>query len=126
MLEVLAKNEFDIFYDKSILEDGVDFIGLINKHGKMGNILIKNEINLKQERVAMFSMELRLQNSMQRDFDSEFGPVSHTLTEREELKFVSIPVFPYIVLAIMKKDIDHIPVINKIKTNIENFKNIDR
>ncbi|MFZ0183967.1 MAG: hypothetical protein WAL88_03925 [Nitrosotalea sp.] len=123
MLEVLAKNESGHFYDKSILNEGVEFIGLINKHGKMEDILSKNEINLSQERIAMFSMELRLQSSMLSDFDPEFGPVSYTLTEREELKFVSIQVFPYIILAIMKNDIDHTPMIDKIKINVQNFKN---
>ncbi len=126
MLEVIAKNKFDLFYDKSILEDGVEFIGLINKQGKMENILFKNEINLTKERKEMFSMELRLQSSMQSDFDSEFGSVSYTVTERKKLKFVSILTFPYIVLAIMKKNIDHIPVINKIKKKIQNFENVNK
>jgi hypothetical protein len=126
MLEITQKNEMGLFYDKSILEDGVEFIGLINKQGKMENILFKNEINLTNERKEMFSMELRLQSSMQSDFDSEFGPVSYTMTEREKSKFVSILTFPYIVLAIMKKNIDHIAVINKIKTKIRNFENVNK
>jgi hypothetical protein len=126
MSEVIAKNKSNLFYDKSILEDGVEFIGLINKQGKMENILFKNEINLTKERKEMFSMELRLQSSMQSDFDSEFGPVSYTVTEREKSKFVSILTFPYIVLAIMKKNIDHIVVIDKIKTAIQNFENVNK
>ncbi len=126
MLEVTEKNEMGLFYDKSILEDGVEFIGLINKQGNMENTLFKNEINLTKERKEMFSMELRLQSSMQSDFDSEFGPVSYTVTEREKSKFVSILTFPYIVLAIMKKNIDHIAVINKIKTAIRNFENVNK
>jgi hypothetical protein len=92
----------------------------------MENILFKNEINLTKERKEMFSMELRLQSSMQSDFDSEFGPVSYTVTEREKSKFVSILTFPYIVLAIMKKNIDHIAVINKIKATIQNFENVNK
>jgi hypothetical protein len=126
MLEVTKQNEMGLFYDKSILEDGVEFIGLINKQGKMENTLFNNEINLTKERKEMFSMELRLQSSMQSDFDSEFGPVSYTVTEREKSKFVSILTFPYIVLAIMKKNIDHIAVINKIKTTIRNFENVNK
>ena len=126
MLEVIAKNESDLFYDKSILEDGVEFIGLINKQGKMENTLFKNEINLTKERKEMFCMELRLQCSMQSDFDPEFGPVSYTVTEREKSKFVSIVTFPYIVLAIMKKNIDHVAVINKIKTAMRSFENVNK
>jgi len=126
MLEVTKKNEDGLFYDKSILEDGVEFIGLINKQGRMENTLFKNEINLTKERKEMFSMELMLQSSMQSDFDSEFGSVSYTVTEREKSKFVSILTFPYIILAIMKKNIDHIAVINKIKTKIRNFENLNK
>jgi hypothetical protein len=39
MLEVTKKNEDGLFYNKSILEDGVEFIGLINKQGKMENTI---------------------------------------------------------------------------------------
>ena len=126
MLEVIKKNEDGLFYNKSILEDGVEFIGLINKQGKMENTIFKNEINLTEERKKMFSMELMLQSSMQSDFDSEFGPVSYTVTEREKSKFVSILTFPYLILAIMKKNKDHIAVINKIKTAIRNFDNVNK
>ena len=126
MLEVSTKNESDLFYDKSILENGVEFIGLINKQGKMENILFKNDINLTKERKEMFSMELRLQSSMQSDFDSEFGPVNYTIEERKKLKFISIPVFSHIILAIMDKNIDHTAVINKIKVGIKNFVNVNK
>ena len=126
MLEVTKKNEDGLFYNKSILEDGVEFIGLINKQGKMENTIFKNEINLTEERKEMFSMELMLQSSMQSDFDSEFGPVSYTITEREKSKFVSILTFPYLILAIMKKNKDHIAVIGKIKTAIRNFQNFNK
>ena len=122
MLEVIGKDEVSHFYDKTILDD-VEFIGLINKHGKMEDVLSKNEINLSQERISMFAMELRLQSSMQSDFDPEFGPVNYTITEREELKFVSMQAFPYIILAIMKKSVDHHSMIDKIKNNLSSFKN---
>lgn len=123
MLEVIAKNESRLFYDRSVLEDGVEFIGLINKHGKMENVIFKNELILTKERMAMFSMQLRLQSSMHSDFDSEFGPVGYTVTEREKLKFVSILISPHIVLVIMKKNMDHVQMISKIKTKIRDFKN---
>ena len=126
MLEVIAKNESGFFYDKSLLEEGVDFIGLINKQGKMETTLFENKINLTKERKEMFSMQLRLQSSMQSDFDSEFGPVSYTITEREKSKFVSILNFPYIVLAIMKKNMDHVAVIDKINAAIRNFESTSK
>lgn len=126
MLEVNTKNNFGLFYDKSILEDGVELIGLINKQGKIENMLFKNDINLTKEKKEMFSMGLRLQSSMQSDFDSDFGSVSYTMTEREKLKFVSILAFPYIVLVIMKKNIAHIGVIKKINKKIQKFEKLKK
>ncbi len=126
MLEVITKNEVGLFYDKSILEEGVEFIGLINKQGRMESALGKEDINLTEERKEMYLMGLALQSSMQSDFDSEFGSVSYTVTEREKSKFISVPSFPHTILAIMKKSKDHIEVIKKIKTAIRNFKNVDK
>jgi hypothetical protein len=118
MSEVKVENNFEL-YDKSLLEDGVEFIGLINKHGKFENIFSKNEINLTMASKEMFSMGFRLQSSMQSDFDSEFGAVDYNLSVREKSKFISILYFPYIVLVMMKKNIDHISVIDKIKKKIQ-------
>jgi len=123
MLESIIKNENDFFHDKSILGDGVEFIGLINKEGRMESSMCKNEINLTEDRKEMFLMQFRLQSSMQRDYDDEFGPVSHTITERANSIFVSIPIVAYTVLAIMKKTIDPTVAINKIKLEIRNFEN---
>lgn len=123
MLESIIKNEFDFFHDKSILGHGVEFIGLINKEGRMESSMCKNEINLTDERKEMFMMQFRLQSSMHKDYDDEFGPVNHTITEREKSIFVSIPIVAYTVLAIMKKTIDITVAINKIKVAIRNFEN---
>ena len=92
----------------------------------MEGAIFNDDINLTGERKEMFMMELRLQSSMQSDFDHELGPVSYNVTERGKSKFVSIVNFPYIVLAIMKKSKDHIVLIGKIKTAIRNFKNFKR
>ena len=124
MLEISTKNDAGFLYDKSLLEQGVEFIGLINKQGRMESTLFKNEMNLTKEKKDMFLMGLRLQNTMQSDYDDEFGPVSYTITERENSKFVSIPSFPHIILAIMKKNKGHIAVINKIKIAIRDFEKV--
>ena len=126
MLESIRKNEIDFFHDKSILEDGVEFIGLINNQGRMESSLCRNEINLTEEKKEMFSMGLRLQSSMQRDYDDEFGPVGYTITERENSIFVSIPIVSHTILAIMKKNIGPTVVINKIKIAIRDFENANK
>ena len=112
------------FCDKSMLEEGIEFIGLINKQGRLESTLFNNDIDLTGEKKEMYMMGLRLQSSMQSDYDSEFGPVSYTVTEREKSKFVSIISFPYLILAIMKKSKDHVAVIDKIKTAIRNSQKV--
>ena len=126
MLEVTEKIEAGFFLDKSVLEDGIEFIGLINKQGRMESALFNNDISMTRERKEMYMMGLRLQSSMQSDYDSEFGPVSYTVTEREKSKFVSMINFPYVILAIMRKSKDHIAVIAKIKTAIRNSHNVNK
>ena len=126
MLESIIKNEIDFFHDKSILEEGVEFIGLINNQGRMESSLCRNEINLTEEKKEMFLMQFRLQSSMQRDYDDEFGPVGYTITERENSIFVSIPIVSHTVLAIMKKNIDPTVAINKIKIAIRDFENANK
>lgn len=126
MLETIIKNEIDFFRDKSILGMGVEFIGLINKEGRMEDSLCKNEINLTEERKEMFLMQFRLQSSMHRDYDDEFGPVNHTITERENSIFVSIPSVSHTVLVIMNKNIDPTGTISKIKIAIRDFENTNK
>ena len=126
MLEVTEQIRAGFFSDKLVLEQGIEFIGLINKQGKLESALFNNDINMTREKKEMYMMGIRLQSSMQSDYDSEFGPVSYTITEREKSKFVSIINFPYIILAIMKKSKDHIAVIAKIKTAIRNSHNVNK
>ena len=126
MLEVTEQIRAGFFSDKLVLEQGIEFIGLINKQGKLESALFNNDINMTREKKEMYMMGIRLQSSMQSDYDYEFGPVSYTITEREKSKFVSIINFPYIILAIMKKSKDHIAVIAKIKTAIRNSHNVNK
>src|SRR2546428_13998776 len=101
MLEVNKKIEPGFFCDKSILGHGIEFIGLINKQGRMEGAIFNNDINLTGVRKEMYMMQLRLQSSMQSYFDPELGAVSYNATEREKSKVASIINCAYIVLAIM-------------------------
>src|SRR2546428_267724 len=57
MLEVTKKIGDDFFCDKSILEHGIEFIGLINKQGRMEGAIFNNDINLTGERKEMYMMK---------------------------------------------------------------------
>ena len=105
----------------SILELGVDYFGIINQHGKPEAVIFKNDINLSKEKKDMLCVGLRLQSSMQCDFDEELGSVSYTMTERNDTKFVSIPFSSYTILTVMNKEIDHNVVIKKTKSILRKF-----
>jgi hypothetical protein len=107
-----------------LLDDGADYVGIINKNGRIENATCKNDINLTTEKREMFYMGIRLQNCMQGDFDEDLGTVNYILVERENSKFFSVPFSSFTVLAIMDKRMDHITIINKIKTLMTNSTNI--
>ena len=110
---------------KSILctSENIQSVAIINKNGRAieektrGN----SDLLIPDKKNEMYYMQCALQISMARDFDEELGSLSHTITERENSKFVSIPSFSHIILAKMKKDVDHTALINKIKKIIRNF-----
>jgi len=109
---------------KSILytSDNIQSVAVINKNGRAIEEKARGDSDLMSDKKnEMYFMQCALQISMARDFDEEFGPVSFTITERENSKFVSIPSFPHIILAKMKKGMDHTALLNKIKEIIRNF-----
>lgn len=111
---------------KSMLGNEVEYIGIINRHGRLEHAVCKNDIDLSAEKKEMFCMGIRLQNSMESNFNDELGSVNYTMTERENSKFVSIPTSSHTILTIMNKNADHTAVINKIKTIVKEIKNIQR
>ena len=110
---------------KSILytSENIQSVAVINKNGRAIEERTRDgsDLLMSDKKNEMYFMQCALQISMARDFDEEFGPVSFTITERENSKFVSIPSFSHIILAKMKKGMYHIALLNKIKKIIRNF-----
>lgn len=104
----------DYLHLESSLDEGVEFIGLINKYGRITEEHYKNQILLPVKKSEMLFMEILLSASLQRDFDEDFGAVKFMITERKNLKFVSIPCGSGMILIIMQKNCDPYPIINRI------------
>jgi hypothetical protein len=107
---------------KFLPPENVEFVCIINKQGRIEQSIYKNGINISKEKNEMFSMSIQLQNSMQSDFDDEFGTVHYTITERENARFVSIPTHAGILLAKLDKSIDPFVFVNKIMGTIDSHK----
>jgi len=96
-------------------EDGIEFLGVINKKGRIIDFSYKNKISLPITKNEMLFMTTSVIISLQKDFDDDFGPVQFSITYRDNSKFISIPTKFGLIFAIMKKDFDHHILVNKIK-----------
>lgn len=106
----------------------IQSVAVINKNGRAIEKKARGNTDqlIPDQKNEIYFMQCSLQISMARDFDEEFGPVNYIITERENSKILSIPSFPHIILAIMKKGMDHTALVNKIKKAIRNFENLNR
>ena len=111
----IAKSEV-LCQTYSLLENGIEYLAIVNKKGRIEDTVYKNDINLNDERKQVFFLSLLLHNSMQRDFDEEFGVVNYNITDRGNSKFVSIPIHNGIFFARLNNSIDPIVFIRKIFT----------
>jgi len=117
--QVISKDAFSL--DGFILPAGTEFVCIINRQGRIEQSIFKNGIKMSDDKKEMFAMGLQLQYSMQNDFDYEFGTVNYIITERENARFVSIPINAGILLAKLNKSLDPFVFVNKI-TRMINLK----
>jgi hypothetical protein len=105
----------DIFAKiRSLLGNEIQYLAMINKQGKIENIF-GNEIVSNPQRKEMLGMSVILQNSLQQDFDGEFGSINYMIIERGNLRFFLLPYSSYVILAITNKHVKPMNIINKIK-----------
>lgn len=109
-------NSHDSFLSalKPLFKYGVEYVGIISEQGRLVDAIYKNQLDIPGGQMEMFFMGIRLQCSMQKDFDRILGTLSHILMERENLKILSIPILSFIVLVVMEKKTNHHKIVEKI------------
>lgn len=115
-MPVPAINKEIFLYGEFPDVSGAEFVCIINKQGRIEDSIYESGMNISENKKEMFAMGLLLQNSMQSDFDEEFGPVDYTIIERGRSRFISIPVISGILVAKISKSIDPINFIRTINT----------
>lgn len=125
MLEYATKDEIGFLHDKTFLGQGVDFVGIINKQGRIVDYVCKNDVNLTDEKKEMFFMGMSLQLSMQKEYDDELGPVKYLVAERDSSKIISIPMPSGSMIVIMKKYAHHFAFIKKVLNSIRHAKSLN-
>jgi hypothetical protein len=87
----MYRNIEDLHLDEHMLEVGIKFVGLITKNGRLVASNDKNSLKLSKEQKEMFFMSCSLQQRMSQDYDNDFGQVKYAVTERENIRIISIP-----------------------------------
>jgi hypothetical protein len=108
MSVIVSEYQKQVFQKAMKLKPGVEMIGLINKRGRMTESLGFDSLSMPSSKKEMFLMKIALRASMQSDFDEYLGKVNYCMTQREDRKFISIPVQNNnTILAVIKNDCDH-------------------
>lgn len=102
-------------YLESLLMYDLEYVSIINAQGRIMDFASK-DLHLSREKLEMLCMGIRLQHSMQSDFDDDLGAVNYIVTERDNLKFVSIPILSNIIFAIARKENDHKLLVDRLQT----------
>ena len=98
------------------LDPSIRFAGVIDKMGNLVAGGMKEGIKPlepREERRKLY-IEYALRNAMRRDFDSKFGRVIYTLSEREKLKIASFPMGDNLILISIDKKGPHAKIIDRI------------
>lgn len=110
-----SQQKNDVFSKiRLLLKNEIRHLVVINNQGRIENIS-GNEIISSPQRKEMLGMSIRLLNSLQKDFDNEFGLINYMIIERKNLRFFLLPYLSYVILAITRKRVKSTVVINKIK-----------
>ena len=101
----------------SILKPRLEWIGLINKHGRLVNSVSINSHKVPpKDKQEMWLMSIALINSMQKDYDEEYGPLNYFMTQRRDLKFIAIPTNDCnTFLAVTKNNVEHEDIVRGIE-----------
>ena len=89
--------------DKYLLVDGVEFVGLISKNGRLVDCKSKNNLCFTKQQEEMYFMSISLYHSMQRDYDENFGLMEYTIMVRENYKIISIPMEKETLVVVINK-----------------------
>ena len=117
---LISKNDQNVLND-SLIQPGVEFVGIINKNGRLVETIGKNVFcDMPDDRMEMFCMKIALRSSMQKDFDQYLGPVNYCMTQRGNARFISIPTSNgNTILAVTKKDVEPDAVVGHITQTLQ-------
>ena len=109
--------------DEYLLVNGVEFVGLVTRNGRLVDYKSKNGLKFTDEQKEMFFMSVSLYQTMQQDYDDNLGAVRYTITERENFRIVTIPYGQDTLVIAMKGSFSS--TIKRVLEAINHVKNQD-
>ncbi len=120
----MSQNISIVRLDEYLLVPGVEFVGLVTRNGRLVDYRAKNGLRFSEEQKEMFFMSVSLYQTMQHDYDENFGAVKYTITERENFRIVSVPNGQDTVVIVMKGKFSS--TVKKVLEAIDHVKNQDK
>lgn len=112
-----SKNKYEKLCDTLFaMNRSIRFAGIIDKMGKLiaGGMRKGIEpLDSKEERRKLY-LEYALRTAMRQDFDSKYGRVIYTMSEREKIKIASFPMGEHLVLVSIDRKAAHEKIIREI------------
>ena len=108
---------------KTIFENGVEFLGFVNKQGRLVDHIANGSVEIPRQKSEMLFMSAKLQNSLFEDFVEDFGPLSHSVIHQGESKFLTVPVSAGLLFSIIKSS-QHEASTEKIFKTLNEYRDI--
>jgi hypothetical protein len=125
MLLQVPESKQSVLQKPTVIDPSIMQIGIVNKRGRLTESIGTSSIGMSDDKKEMFFMGVALLRSMQKDYDEEMGPINYVIFQRQNLKFVLIPINDdESVLITSKKSFDHEKFLknhNKLLQNRDQF-----
>ncbi|MFB5597907.1 MAG: DUF6659 family protein [Nitrosopumilaceae archaeon] len=106
---------FEAACKKMALEEGVRFVGIINRQGRLIAGGFKEGVlpYESDEKRQMVYMEVMLDLSMRKEFDDTLGAVRSIVSRRDQVTMISIPLGKHLLLISTEPQINENVIITK-------------
>jgi len=113
----MPESEHDELCDRIFASDSnVRFAGVIDKMGTLvagGMRKGIKPLEPREDRRKLY-IEYALRNAMRSEFDSEYGRVVYSMSEREKIKIATFPYNEHLILISIEKKANHDKIIGKV------------
>ncbi|MDE1763593.1 MAG: hypothetical protein KGH88_05040 [Thaumarchaeota archaeon] len=105
----------------SSIDDHIELVAIINNKGRVVEMVASDDgVNrdLTSHKREMLFMEFVLQESMNREYDDEFGKVKGLILQREKVLAFSFQIYDHVLVVITKPMLEPTFIQQKIKETI--------